>query len=108
MGYYTDYSIEVQTGKDYDGTLMSDIRQNLVTISVYAGWHHKSPGYVNLIGHKWYNHETDMVKLSKAFPDIRFEMHCQGEDGQQWMVYAFGGKVERCESEVVFAKRTLW
>ncbi len=107
MGYCTDYSIEVQTGKDYDDTLMGDIRQNLVTVSGYVGWHHNSH-YVNLSEAKWYGHEEDMVKLSKAFPDIRFEMHCQGEDGYEWMVYAFGGKVERCESEVVFAKRTLW
>ena len=46
--------------------------------------------------------------LLERFPDVKFEVHCCGEDGEQWMIYALGGKTERCGSEVVFTPRTLW
>lgn len=107
MGYYTNYTLEIQAGKMYDAGLMDNIKDALKEISGYTGWYYQHDA-ISLFEAKWYDHKQDMWTLSKRFPDVKFEMHCQGEDGEQWMIYALGGKVEQCESHVEFAPRTLW
>lgn len=107
MGYYTNYTLEVQAGKMYNTGLMTKIKEALQEISGYSSWYHQDDT-LSLSEAKWYDHQQDMWTLSKLFPDVKFEVHCQGEDGEQWMIYALNGKTERCGSEVVFTPRTLW
>ena len=107
MGYYTDYTLEIQADKMYDAGLMDNIKDALKEISGYTGWYYQNDA-LSLSEVKWYDHEQDMQTLSQRFPDVKFEVHCCGEDGQQWMISALSGKTERCEGEVVFTPRTLW
>ena len=107
MGYYTDYTLEIQAGKMDNAGLMTEIKETLREISGYTGWYYQNDA-LSLSETKWYDHEQDMQTLSERFPDVKFEVHCCGEDGQQWMIYALSGKTERCEGEVVFTPRTLW
>lgn len=107
MGYYTDFSLEIQTDKMYNAGLMNSIKDALKEISGYTSWYYQHD-VIGLSEAKWYEHLQDMQTLSQQFPDVKFELHCQGEDGQQWMVYALDGKTQRCEGEVVFTSRTLW
>lgn len=107
MGYYTNYKLEIQADKMHNAGLMAEIKEALQGISGYLSWYYQY-GLINLSEAKWYDHKKDMQTLSKRFPDVKFEVHCCGEDGQQWMIYALNGKTERCESEVVFTPRTLW
>lgn len=107
MGYYTDYKIEIQADKMFDADLMDSIKQELISISDYTAWYYGNDE-IGLNEAKWYDYHEDMLTLSKRFPDVKFEMHCEGEDGQQWMIYALNGNVERCEGTVVFAERTIW
>ena len=107
MGYYTDYNLEIQAGKMHDAGLMNNIKDALLEISGYTGWYY-GHDELKLNEAKWYDYYRDMQKLSERYPDLKFELHCRGEDGDQWIVYALGGKVEQCESHVEFAPRTLW
>lgn len=104
MGYYTDFSLQIDKQLvDQAG----DIEKALKEISGYTRWRLQY-GAISLGEAKWYNHLEDMQQLSERFPDLKLELHCHGEDGDQWMIYAFGGKSERCDGEVVFSPRSLW
>lgn len=46
---------------------------------------------------KWYEHETDMLDLSKAFPDLTFCLHGEGEKQLDvWDEYYLNGNMEVC------------
>lgn len=52
---------------------------------------------------KWYEHENDMRKISKAFPDILFLLEGEGEDsGDMWKEYYLDGKMQRCQAKLTF------
>ena len=107
MGYYTNYTLEIQADKMYDAGLMTEIKETLREISGYSSWYYQHDA-ISLSEAKWYDHLDDMQTLSQRFPDVKFEVYCCGEDGQQWMIYALSGKAEHCAGEVVFTPRTLW
>ena len=101
MGYYTNYTLKVVNAEP------EDIRQPLKEISGYIGWYTYGRK-ICLSEAKWYDHKDDMIRLSKMFPDVKFELHGAGEDGDQWMIYALNGQIENCPGRMEFAKRTLW
>ena len=42
---------------------------------------------------KWYNHEEDLEKISKKYPDIAFSVEGDGEDfDDHWIQYWHNGK----------------
>jgi hypothetical protein len=53
--------------------------------------------------YKWYEHEKDMIALSKEFPDVLFELYGEGEaPGDLWRKYFKGGKIQRCYAKITF------
>lgn len=52
---------------------------------------------------KWYEHERDMLKLSKDFPNVIFILKGEGEDaGDIWYKYFKNGKVQRAPGKITF------
>ena len=46
---------------------------------------------------KWYDSEDDMCKLAVEFPDVKFKLMCEGEDGEQWADFYYGGITDYVE-----------
>jgi hypothetical protein len=50
---------------------------------------------------KWYDHETDMKRLSERFPDVLFTLKGEGEEaGDVWVKYFKGGKMQTSKAEI--------
>lgn len=55
--------------------------------------------------YKWYENEDDMKELSKAFPDIVFMLHGEGEEqGDLWLSYHKNGKVQRENAKITYGE----
>src|ERR1700733_15663509 len=81
MGYYTDY--------------VASCKENPNHFAEKIDFHGGS--LVN--GHspescKWYEHETDMIKYSKQYPELTFALKGEGEEaGDVWIKYFKNGKI---------------
>lgn len=54
---------------------------------------------------KWYDHETDLRKISTQFPDVVFHLHGVGEDyGDIWEKHFCNGKMQVCKARITFPK----
>lgn len=52
---------------------------------------------------KWYDHETDVKRLSALFPGMLFTLNGEGEEsGDIWVKYFLDGKVQVCKAKIVF------
>ena len=52
---------------------------------------------------KWYDHEKDMLEMSKEFPEIVFCLHGEGETNEDlWYKYFKNGKIQRCRAKIVY------
>jgi hypothetical protein len=52
---------------------------------------------------KWYDHEAEIAKFSKIYPDVLFELSGEGEEsGDIWKKYFRDGKMQRCDVEMTF------
>lgn len=51
---------------------------------------------------KWYNHEEEIQRLSKEFPETLFYLHGEGEEtGDIWDKYFLNGKIQKCYAKIV-------
>jgi len=51
---------------------------------------------------KWYNFDEDMMKLSKAFPDVVFRLEGDGEESDDvWVTYYKDGKYQNAQRTVI-------
>lgn len=105
MGYYTYYEVSFKNEPK-----TSEYAKKLAEINPeYFGQSYHGFGYETLEGMisgdsmKWYDHDRDMMKLSKAFPDELFILHGEGEEnGDLWNAYYKDGKMEICRAETVY------
>ncbi len=52
---------------------------------------------------KWYEHDRDMLRLSRTFPDVLFVLWGEGEDpGDLWKCYYLGGRVQEAPARVEY------
>lgn len=113
MGYYTYYDIEVFNKTDkFEFNLLSVMTQ-LDQELVQKLSEINSNGYFNDESYftealqfdsiKWYDHDEDMIKLSKQYPDYVFKLSGQGEDPQvQWITYYYNGKKQYCPAIITY------
>lgn len=109
MGYYTHFNLEAYYKDEYDvpysvpGVTEEVICAKLAKIS---GYFHPKMSFLTEIGYdgiKWYNHEQDMIALSKEFPDVYFVLSGVGEEpDDQWIEYYNNGETERIDARIVF------
>ena len=95
MGYYTRFEMRIE-GVD-------DIPEEVQAADFVFGYALTKSGepYENV---KWYDHDTDMCKLSASFPDYTFVLHGEGEEsGDIWRKkYRAGRIIESKKARIVF------
>ncbi len=89
MGYYTQFTIDVEYPHGYDGEILRDVF---------------SPTYGELrIGRelyemKWYDHEREMIEFSKKHPNLEFILTGEGEERDDvWKKYFKNGILLRTD-----------
>lgn len=98
MGYYTDYGLSIENGYH----VQDEIEKRLEEISGYA----LEVGYV--MNGKWYDHDKDMIQLSKEFPDVTFYLEGNGEEqGDVWKAIFKNGKSKVVKPEIVWPELKL-
>lgn len=51
----------------------------------------------------WYEHDDDMIELSKLFPDALFELYGDGEESDDfWRYYYYRGVMQGGAGEIVY------
>jgi len=85
MGYYTNYHLDIQ-GIDGGVAELESVEQLEDTLSEISGYTIKIGEPTDEI--KWYDHEEDVTRLSKAYPDLVFKLTGRGEgDGMYYLDY---------------------
>ena len=116
MGYYTYYTMEARNIKNEDqyNAIVEEMKKaELYAFEDHSGVFDESEYYK--VTHdarfdtydetKWYNHEYDMVKLSKLFPNVVFKLHGDGEErDDMWNKYFQDGKCEECFVHIIYDK----
>lgn len=96
MGYYTRYTLAVTPDSEEIWREIAkkyDILYKIVS----------SGGSGKLC--KCYDHEYDMIELSKKFPEVTFCLHGEGEESVDiWDEYFRNGKKQICKAEIVIPK----
>lgn len=105
MGYYTHYDISfknepmtheyakklAEINPNYFGNCYGDISDQFLEDLISGN------------SMKWYDHDKDMLTLSKAFPDELFVLHGEGEEsGDLWNTYYKNGHMQHCPATVVY------
>lgn len=96
MGYFTRFEVGMkpEEPKDLRKFLLSDEDRYYELIETLDG---------NYDSFKWYNHEEDMIEVSRTFPDTLFELHGEGEEpGDLWRKYFKNGKIQRCPAQITY------
>lgn len=96
MGYYTHYSV-----KSMDDCIELYIEDMFNDID-YAECAFDSRGRTNQ-DCKWYEHEKDMRKFSKKYPDVVFELIGEGEESEdRWKKYFKNGKMQYAKAKIEY------
>lgn len=88
MGYQTNYSLSVDDG------FIGDHMRNIGELSGYKGalWEDEW---------KWYDHEQDMKKYSRRYPDTVFQLRGDGEESLDiWAKWFKNGEMQTWRLEL--------
>lgn len=98
MGYYTNYSLTVES-KDIKPELLDQIDHEIRKMNELESW----GGGTWSAYTKWYDFDQDMLLLSKKFPNILFCLHGEGDNEEDlWDAYYQNGKVQNCHAEIIY------
>lgn len=107
MGYYTNYSLEVRgiQSEDEHRALCEEVK-NFYGLYVEEGKPFDTEAYFPTYEEvKWYGHKTDMLELSREFPDMSFCLEGAGEEhDDMWREYYHNGDMECCPAKIVYEK----
>lgn len=113
MGYYTAYTMRAEGAVNEDVARQINKTLEEKEIIGYAldlGHYFDKGKFINwdyTNSTKWYNHEEDMLEISRQFPDVTFVLYGEGENqGDMWEEYFCDGTAELCTAEIVFKKPT--
>ena len=104
MGYYTKYEITMYPWQDEKNELE-------IMREIAAKIHNYSPEEISdseaewclSDQMKWYEHEADMIAVSKMYPEITFVLEGEGEEhDDMWVKYFHNGDFEACYAEIIF------
>lgn len=120
MGYYTEYSMSVHDWGKRTPTLKREIAQKICDMydANECMWPIASEIMANGVDSyddnycgldidgeeacKWYEHEEDMLELSRAFPNVTFKLHGDGEEKEDmWDSYYKNGKSVNYQAKIV-------
>ena len=96
MGYYRRYYLDILQGGDAN----IDYQKEICDMAEYEHLFDDET--------KWYNHDEDMLSLSKKHPKVLFLLDSVGEeDGDMWRKYYMDGKTTKIEAQIVFEEFDL-
>lgn len=105
MGYYATFKIsafDVAEGIPASRSFLEALILNGDPIDIYV---HKDGTYSLFGGEslKWYEHEEEMVELSKRYPTMVFILDGDGEEqGDIWRKFFLNGKMHEWRQEEVY------
>jgi hypothetical protein len=98
MGYYTNFALTTVFVDALD-VMPDDIDFKATFVSI-TGYSLDNEWSLNMV--KWYNHETDMRRLSARYPQWVWQLDAEGEEqGDIWRKYFHDGRMQRANSEVI-------
>lgn len=103
MGYYTDYNLSIQTYHRPPLTAegVESLENELDLMNVFVGGNIDDGFYSD--SETWYDHDDDMLLLSRRFPNILFILYGDGEStDDMWYTYYANGKMQYCPAEITF------
>lgn len=101
MGYYTEYNLEIKTDANkYDDALRKAVEKlkelGVIDYALYEDLESCDTC-------KWYEHESDMKKVSEFVEDVLFELKGIGEESDDmWIKYFKNGKMQTCKAKIVY------
>lgn len=136
MGYYTRYDLTVDYTKGQaerekakeneiqeikDSNLSEKTKQRLISGLIsditkeYQNHYVTKSDVVDIIGHdpfndscKWYDHEEDIISVSKKFNGVLFVLTGHGEDRDDiWKKYFYNGQMQVANAKITFDECTL-
>ncbi len=111
MGYYTRHNLKIHQVDDEkiknDDALMCQLEDE---INKAIEDHYEMCYSVGSITEdweqddcKWYDHVNDMIKFSREFPNVVFELEGIGEEnGDMWKEYYKNGLYQDCPARVIY------
>jgi hypothetical protein len=115
MGYYTKFelhAVDVETKCPVSNLMEADITYDLEQIAfgpIERGEYERR-GLVNFERWteepmKWYDHEADMIALSKEYPTLVFILEGVGEEfPDAWRKWFHNGKFEESYAEITYPR----
>lgn len=103
MGYYTSYKVRIVSGQlpEYEQQIIADGFTTFEKLIVTKACGNYGDPFQE--ANKWYDHDTDMIRFSKMYPDILIELSGEGEEnGDQWKSYYKNGKMKLIRPEIVW------
>ena len=104
MGYYTNFDLTMIPEPDEE-------REAEIMKAIAAKIDNKDPNDISAYDAewclsdslKWYDHDDDMIEVSKQFPDITFILYGEGEDNDDiWKAYYRNGEMEVVTARIIF------
>lgn len=96
MGYPTAHTISVYGTDDQAMRKIIDKMKELGIIGYAVNEDLECESPVN-----WFSEEEDMLELSREFPDVRFEVHGEGDNqGDIWEDHFLNGMTYRSHAEI--------
>lgn len=111
MGYYTHFMLDCYDNRanSFDISFETDLGKALT-----AALHEINPDYFDYDFSlmtlpyqewKWYDHDEDMIELSKRFPDYTFILEGEGEEnGDLWRNVYHDGQMESLYVKIIYKK----
>lgn len=120
MGYYTTYSLAVKNvPTDKIDDLIGELKKKDLIGYAFCGeeikWDEtKKTNAIRFLPYdevKWYEHDDDMVEISKKFPSMIFKLKGSGEDsGDLWYTLYQNGEYEECLAIITYqsSEHIIW
>jgi hypothetical protein len=103
MGYYTDYTLNVQQG-EVDLVVVMETLHRIMGPGCQAFLLDEDlKCLVSNDAMPWYDHDEDCAELSLQFPHVVFKLHGEGSDpGDLWDAYYCNGLCQICRAQFVY------
>ena len=121
MGYNTNYQIDIRTQSITDATCPTCGAIGKISLeNIVKGALDDPQNFPTSYGCsfqgccddgpiKWYDHDDEMKRLSKHFPDVVFILKGDGEDSDdRWVTYYKNGISQSFTATVVFPEPRAW
>lgn len=115
MGYYTNYNLSVVNHNNFTENQLREVSSELARRlgeDDELPFHQHIDDAFEWIGYdsrKWYEHEEDMMQLSREYPDMIFLLEGWGEEYDDvWRKYFKGGRIKICNRHYFWDEAPEW